>query len=124
MFGHMPMLTNPAFADFYQLFGQVALNAEGADRKCLETLHWFTVEFGLIRQAEGTRIFGAGILSSKEEVVHALSDKVTVHPFDPARIVGQDYDVWHLQPILFALESFDQLVDGFRSWTRSHGLLN
>lgn len=124
MFGHMPMLTNPAFADFYQLFGRVALNAQGADRTRLETLHWFTVEFGLIRQAEGTRIFGAGILSSKEEVVHALSDKVTVHPFDPAQIVEQAYDVWHLQPILFALESFEQLVDGFRDWTRSKGLLN
>ncbi|MFQ5569638.1 MAG: phenylalanine 4-monooxygenase [Rhodothermales bacterium] len=124
MFGHMPMLTNPAFADFYHLFGQAALNAQGADRLRLESLHWFTVEFGLIRQAEGTRIFGAGILSSKEEVGHALSDEVTVYPFDPDRIVEQDYDVWHLQPILFELESFEQLVDGFRSWTRKRGLLN
>ena len=124
MFGHMPMLTNPAFADFYQLFGQVALNAQGADRTRLETLHWFTVEFGLIRQAEGTRLFGAGILSSKDEVVHALSNEVTLYPFDPARVVEQDYDVWHLQPVLFALESFEQLVEGFQSWTRSRGLLN
>jgi phenylalanine-4-hydroxylase len=123
MFGHMPMLTNPAFADFYQLFGRVALNAEGADRQRLETLHWFTVEFGLIRQTEGMRIFGAGILSSREEVVHALSDVVTVLPFDPARIVEQAYDVWHLQPILFALDNFDQLVDGFRDWTQRRGLL-
>jgi len=124
MFGHMPMLTQPDFADFYQLFGQVALNAQGADRRYLETLHWFTVEFGLIRQAEGTRIFGAGILSSKEEVVHALSDAVTVHPFDPDRVVEQSYDVWHLQPVLFALESFEQLVDGFRRWTHDRGLLD
>ena len=124
MFGHMPMLTNAAFADFYQLFGQVALKAEGADRRRLETFHWFTVEFGLIRQVEGTRIFGAGILSSKEEVVHALSDKVTIYPFDPERVVEQDYDVWHLQPVLFALDSFEQLVAGFRDWTRSRGLLD
>lgn len=123
IFGHMPMLTNPAFADFYQLFGRVALKAQGADRTRLETLHWFTVEFGLIRQDEGMRIFGAGILSSKEEVVHALSDAVTIYPFDPARIVEQPYDVWHLQPVLFALASFEQLVEGFRAWTRSRGLL-
>lgn len=124
MFGHMPMLTQPAFADFYQRFGQAALRAEGADRPRLERFHWFTVEFGLIRQDEGTRIFGAGILSSKNEVTHALSDDVTVHPFDPARIVEQDYDVWHLQDVLFALDSFEQLEAGFRDWTRARGLLD
>ncbi len=123
MFGHMPMLTEPAFADFYQLFGKAALNATGADRPRLERFHWFTVEFGLIRQEEGTRIFGAGILSSKDEVQHALSDEVEVLPFDPAVIVETDYDVWHLQERLFALESFEQLVDGFRVWTREKGLL-
>ena len=123
MFGHMPMLTVPAFADFYQLFGKAALNAKGADRPSLERLHWFTVEFGLIRQAEGLRIFGAGILSSKDEVAHALSEKVEVRPFSTKGITEQDYDVWHLQPILFELESFQQLVDGFKAWTKSRGLL-
>ena len=58
MFGHMPMLTEPAFADFYQLFGKAALKAEGKDRVRLERFHWFGPEFGLIRQDEGTRIFG------------------------------------------------------------------
>lgn len=122
MFGHMPMLTEPAFADFYESFGKAALNARGDDRTKLERLHWFTVEFGLIRQAEGTRIFGAGILSSKNEVAHALSNEVEVLPFDPDRVAEQDYDVWHLQPTLFVLESFAQLEDGFRSWARRHGL--
>ncbi len=124
IFGHMPMLTQPAFADFYQMFGRAALNAEGADRPRLERFHWFTVEFGLIRQDDGIRIFGAGILSSKDEVTHALSDKVTRLPFDPDRIVEQDYDVWHLQDTLFVLDSFEQLVDGFRSWTRKKNLLS
>ena len=123
MFGHMPMLTEPAFADFYQMFGQAALKAEGPDRPRLERLHWFTVEFGLIRQAEGLRIFGAGILSSKNEVVHALSNEVDVRPFDVDKVVEQDYDVWHLQPLLFALKSFDELVQAFRSWIASRGLL-
>jgi phenylalanine-4-hydroxylase len=123
MFGHMPMLAQSEFADFYQMFGKAALNASGADRPRLERFHWFTVEFGLIEQGEDMRIFGAGIISSKNEVTHALSDKVEKIPFDPARITEQDYDVWHLQPRLFVLESFEQLVDGFRSWTRSRGLL-
>ena len=72
----------------------------------MERLHWFTVEFGLIKQEEGNRIFGAGILSSKGEVLSALSDEVEHRPFDMEAVMAQDYDVWHLQPILFVLESF------------------
>lgn len=123
VFGHMPMLTQPAFADFYQMFGRAALKAEGADRQRLERFHWFTVEFGLIRQENGIRIFGAGILSSKNEVTHALSDEVTRSAFDPESVVAQDYDVWHLQDRLFVLESFDGLVEGFRSWAGRSNLL-
>ena len=124
MFGHMPMLTQPDFADFYQLFGQAALKAEGADRSRLERFHWFTVQFGLIREEGENRIFGAGIVSSNNEVTHALSDEVTVHPFDPAHITEKDYDVWHLQDELFLLDSFEQLVDGFREWAVSRDLLD
>lgn len=124
IFGHMPMLTQPDFADFYQLFGQAALNAEGADRPRLERFHWFTVEFGLIRENGEKRIFGAGIVSSNEEVTHALSDEVTLHPFDPGHIVEKDdYEVYNLQDELFVLDSFEQLVEGFRDWTTSNNLL-
>ena len=124
IFGHMPMLTQPEFADFYQLYGQAAQNAEGADRPRLERFHWFTVEFGLIQEQGEKRIFGAGIVSSNEEVTHALSDEVTLHPFDPEHIVEKDdYEVYNLQDELFVLDSFEQLVDGFRDWTKSKGLL-
>ena len=124
IFGHMPMLTQPEFADFYQLYGQAAQNAEGADRPRLERFHWFTVEFGLIQEQEEKRIFGAGIVSSNEEVTHALSDEVTLHPFDPEHIVEKDdYEVYNLQKELFVLDSFEQLVDGFRDWTSKNGLL-
>ena len=123
MFGHMPLLTDSSFASFYQMFGEAALKAEGMDRKYLETFHWFTVEFGLIRQPEGMRIYGAGIISSKGEVQHALSTDVKVVDFDVEKIINQEYDVWHLQPILFAINSFEQLEDGFKKWTKSRGLI-
>ncbi|HLT47356.1 MAG TPA: phenylalanine 4-monooxygenase [Rubricoccaceae bacterium] len=122
IFGHMPMLTQPDFADFYQLFGQAALHAEGQDRVSLERLHWFTVEFGLIRDPDEIRIFGAGVLSSKEEVRHAL-DGAEQRPFSIDAVINQDYEVWHLQPILFVLESFEQLVTAFRGWAVGRGLL-
>ncbi|MEM1096916.1 MAG: phenylalanine 4-monooxygenase [Bacteroidota bacterium] len=123
MFGHMPMLTQPDVADFYQQFGQAALQAEGSDRLRLERFHWFTIEFGLIQEDGEQRFFGAGIQSSKNEIEHALSDKVTVLPFDAERIVEQDYDVWHLQNVLFELRDFSQLVEGFTAWAGSRNLL-
>ena len=82
----------------------------------------FTIEFGLIRQTEGLRVFGAGIMSSKNEVVHALSDKVEVLPFSLEKVIEQEYEVWHLQPKLFALDSFDQLVDEPCFWSSRQGL--
>lgn len=123
IFGHMPTLTQPAFADFYQLFGRAALDAKGRDRQSLERFHWFTVEFGLVEDPAGYRIFGAGIMSSKGEVLHALSDDVEHRPFSPEAVINQDYDVWHLQPILFVLESFEQLVQEFEGWAKSRRLL-
>ena len=122
VFGHMPLLTNPSFADFYQLVGKAGLRAIGRDRVALETLHWFTVEFGLIREPEGIRIFGAGILSSRGEVISALSDNVVRIPFATKKVVGQQYEVWHLQEKLFVLESFDQLESEFRRWMTRRGL--
>lgn len=123
IFGHMPLLTNTNFASFYQMFGEASLNAKDQNRTKLETFHWFTVEFGLIKNPAGMRIYGAGILSSLGEVQNALSDNVEVIDFDPERIVNQPYDVWHLQPVLFAIESFEQLEEGFKSWTRKNDIL-
>ncbi len=122
IFGHMPMLTDPNFADFYERFGLAALSATGQDRISLERLHWFTVEFGLVDQSIGRRIYGAGILSSKDEVEHALSSNVTVHRFDANRVTAQDYDVWHLQEVLFSVTSFRELEQGFRDWTTERSL--
>lgn len=122
IFGHMPLLTNRNFANFYQKFGEAAINARGEQHIKLERFHWFTVEFGLIKNASGLRIYGAGILSSLNEVQHALSEDVKVIDFDPELIVKQEYEVWHLQPLLFAIDSFEQLEDGFNYWVRKEGL--
>lgn len=116
VFGHMPMITNPAFAEFYQRLGAASLRAEGDDRRKLERFYWFTVEFGLIGTAERRRIYGNGILSSYAEVKHSLTDAVAVLPFDPERIAVQEYDYRTMQPLLFTIDSFEQLADGFDRW--------
>ena len=119
----MPLLTDINFASFYQMFGEASMNAKGEDRILLETFHWFTVEFGLIRKNKKLEIYGAGIVSSHGEVEHALSDDVEVFDFDPEKMSKQKYDVWHLQPILFAIESFEQLENGFKDWAKSKNWL-
>ena len=124
VFGHMPMITNPVFADFYQKIGQAAMAARGDDRRRLERIYWFTVEFGLIGTADGMRIYGNGIISSYAEVQHSLTDQVKKQPFVPEVIAEQEYDVWHMQPLLFVIDSFEQLEDGFTAWAVSKGLLD
>ncbi len=123
IFGHTPMITHRAFAEFYQRLGRAAVHARGADRRRLERFYWFTVEFGLIRTPAGLRIYGNGILSSYKEVRHSLTGAVRKLPFDPGRITQQEYDVWHVQPLLFVIESFEQLAEGFDSWAAGRGLL-
>lgn len=123
IFGHTPMITNPSFADFYQKIGEASLNARGEDRRRLERIYWFTVEFGLIRTSQGMRIYGNGIISSFAETKHSLTDKVEKRPFNLEKIAEQDYDVWHMQPLLFVIDSFEQLEQGFYAWARKRGLL-
>jgi phenylalanine-4-hydroxylase len=116
IFGHMPMITEPAFADFYQCYGQASLRATGAARRQLESFHWFTVEFGLVRENGEPRIYGNGIISSYRESFHALGSEVELRPFDPEAMGRQAYEVWHLQPILFVVDSFEALKQGFEDW--------
>jgi phenylalanine-4-hydroxylase len=123
IFGHTPMITNPAFANFYQKIGEASMNAEGKDRRRLETIYWFTVEFGLIQIPEGLRIYGNGIISSYKETLHSLTDKVEKRPAVLDKMCEQEYDVWHLQPLLFVIDSFEKLEEDFYKWAREKGLL-
>ena len=123
LFGHTPMITHPRFAQFFQEFGKAALNADEEEVKRLQRFYWFTVEFGLIRNPEGRRIYGSGILSSIDEVAYCLSDKVTVHPFNVEQIIKQEYDIWHMQDVYFEIDSFEQLEDSFKAYARSKKLL-
>ena len=122
IFGHMPILCEPSFADFYQEYGRVSLNATGDDRRRLERFYWFTAEFGLIREAEGLRIYGNGILSSYEETFYSLSDKVDHRAFDPYQMAEQEYDVWHMQPLLYVIESYEELKSGFQDLAKKLGV--
>jgi phenylalanine-4-hydroxylase len=110
-FGHVPLLSNPVFADYMQLYGQRALEA-GGRIDLLARLYWYTVEFGLIRTPAGLKIYGAGILSSAAEVKHAMFARDAERlPFEAASVMRRPYQIDKLQSTYFVLDDFHQLFE-------------
>jgi phenylalanine-4-hydroxylase len=119
------MIVHDSFANFFQKIGEAAAseNAVGDVRLGLVRIYWFTVEFGLISTPEGMRVYGNGITSSYGELQHSLTDAVEKRPFVPEEVAKQEYDIWHMQPVLFVIDSFEQLENGFQDWAKGHKLL-
>lgn len=113
IFGHVPLLTQPIFADYMQAYGQGGLRAERHGMlKELARLYWYTVEFGLKKDPEGLRIYGAGILSSLGESAFALdSDKPNRLMFELERLMRTDYKIDTFQQSYFVIDSYAQLFD-------------
>lgn len=113
VFGHVPMLADPIFADYMVAYGEGGLRSLQFDAlKQLARLYWYTVEFGLIRESGGLRIYGAGIVSSYAESVFALdSDSPNRIAFDLARVMRTDYRIDDFQQNYFVIDSLDQLLD-------------
>jgi len=112
VFGHVPLLTNPAFADFLQAYGRGGLKAlRLGSLDMLARLYWYTVEFGLLRTPDGPRIYGAGIMSSKGESIYCLDDpKPNRIAFDLKRILRTRYRIDDYQETYFVIDSFEQLM--------------
>ncbi len=113
VFGHVPMLTDPTFADFMQAYGEGGRRAMGLGQlHNLARLYWYTVEFGLMRSAEGLRIYGAGIVSSKSETVFALDDASPNRlGFDLERVMRTPYRIDDFQQVYFVIESIESLLE-------------
>jgi len=112
IFGHVPLLANPVFADFMVAYGKGGQRAMQLGQLAnLARLYWYTVEFGLIRTAAGLRIFGAGILSSVAESVFALeSTSPNRIAFDLERVMRTKYAIDDFQQTYFVIESFEKLL--------------
>ncbi|MCL1635972.1 phenylalanine 4-monooxygenase [Luteimonas sp. SX5] len=114
LFGHVPLLMNPLFADYMQAYGRGGVKAHGIGPGALTALtrlYWYTVEFGLIRQPEGLRIYGSGIVSSKGESIYCLeSDAPNRIGFDLERIMRTRYRIDTYQKTYFVIDSFEQLI--------------
>ena len=115
-FGHVPMLTNRLFADYMCAYGRGGLKALRLDAlHYLARLYWYTVEFGLIRDGNGLRIYGSGIASSRSESVYALEDAAPNRiAFDLPRIMQTEYRIDDLQRVYFVIDDFEQLFEATR----------
>ena len=117
VFGHVPMLAHPVFADYMQAYGQGGLRAmQFGGLEKLARLYWYTVEFGLIRAkdqggGDSLNIYGAGIVSSRGESIFALDDPSPNRiGFDMERVMRTKYRIDDYQQAYFVIDSFDQLL--------------
>jgi phenylalanine-4-hydroxylase len=110
-FGHMPLLTNSIFCDFFQKIGELGVKYMDHPEiiEKLGRIYWFTVEFGLIENENGLKIYGAGILSSFGESKYSLSNEPQRRPFDIVEVMNTDFDNTIIQELYFVITSFKEL---------------
>jgi phenylalanine-4-hydroxylase len=114
--GHIPMFTNPNFADYSQFIGHGARIATDEQIEELGRLYWFTVEFGLVEHEGDVKAYGAGLLSSFGELEHAFSDKVERRPFDLEQVINHDFTYSDMQPVLYVIPSYAELKEVTRNY--------
>ena len=118
LFGHVPLLMNPVFADYMEAYGRGGVKAHGIGPDALAQLtrlYWYTVEFGLIDTPKGLRIYGSGIVSSSGESVHCLeSDAPNRIGFDLLRVMRTRYRIDTYQKTYFVIRDFEQLFEATR----------
>src|SRR5579871_2648895 len=142
--GHVPMHTDPAFAETLVRFGECAhtaaeIGAGFADEtermhrissiyRAMARFFWFTIEFGLMRSDDGLKVYGSGLLSSHGEIEHSVeSPEVQRYPLQLEWVINQHFEIDHYQPLLFIVDSFDHLfslVGELEQWMRDGKLNN
>jgi phenylalanine-4-hydroxylase len=135
--GHVPMHTDRRFADVLVRFGEVARNAAiraqrlrcdeeqraeivKSNIRALARFFWYTVEFGLMRESKGLKVYGSGLLSSLGEIEHSIeSPRVQRFPIQMEWVINQYFEIHHYQELLFIVDCFDHLfglVDQLEKW--------
>lgn len=121
VFGHMPLLSNENYANFFSDFGKIAMrfidNPEAI--QLLSRVYWYTIEFGLIKENDAFKIYGAGIISSFGETKHAIDSATTKLPFDVEMIIDTPYRTDIIQDKYFVIDSFEQLYSSLPQIERS-----
>jgi phenylalanine-4-hydroxylase len=113
VFGHVPLLSNQAYCDFFRGISNIALEFIDNPKaiELLSRVYWFTIEFGMMREKNGIKIYGAGIISSHSETLHALNKETPLLNYDVSTMLHTPYRTDILQDKYFVMDSFDQLHD-------------
>jgi phenylalanine-4-hydroxylase len=114
VFGHVPMHAHPVFADFLEHYGKVCAGLKSAEAlERMGRLFWFTVEFGVIREAGKIKVYGSGLISSHGECTHVVEggSALEIREFDLDQVLDTVVDVSKMQPVLYAIESFEQIYE-------------
>jgi phenylalanine-4-hydroxylase len=120
VFAHVPLLSNQYFVDYLQALSMIALKHINNPFaiEMIGRIYWFTVEFGLIREKEGLRIYGAGILSSAGETIFCLESQAVRYPYDVKAIMENHYYKHAFQDRYYIIESFEQLFGSIQEIER------
>jgi phenylalanine-4-hydroxylase len=113
VFGHVPMHAHPVFADFLEHYGKVCAGlTDQGDLERMGRLFWFTVEFGVIREAGKIKVYGSGLISSHGECTRVVEGGgVEIREFDLEKVLETVVDVSVMQPVLYAIEGFEQIYE-------------
>lgn len=117
IFGHIPLFMNKDYAAFAQKMGELGVKYSQDEQivKELQRIYWFTVEFGLVKE-QGTKIYGAGIISSFGETNFVYTDEPEIIPFSLEEVIATDFCNSEIQTKYFLLESMDNLYDVFHQY--------
>jgi len=122
-FGHFPMHAHASFADFLQLFGQTAMKVESAKQMTeMQRLYWFTVEYCLIRVDGSLKVCGSGHMSGIKESRYSLTDAVEKRPFDLEDVIHQDFNPHILQPVMFVIDSYEEVYQAMKKKAKEYGV--
>lgn len=112
VFGHVPMHAHPVFAGFLAHYGKVCAQlTKQEDLERMGRLFWFTVEFGVIREGGAVKVYGSGLISSHGECTHVVNGGPEIRDFKLDQVLETVVDVAHMQPVLYAIESYEQIYE-------------
>jgi phenylalanine-4-hydroxylase len=123
VFGHVPMHAHSVFADFLHEYGRICSNLTDRteDMTRMGRLFWFTVEFGVIRQHGRTKVYGSGLISSHGECSYVVGGGPEIRDFNLDQVLEQEFFVSEMQPVLYAVESFQQIYEAAQQAGRRLG---
>ncbi|HET9086523.1 MAG TPA: phenylalanine 4-monooxygenase [Acidobacteriaceae bacterium] len=123
VFGHVPMHAHPVFADFLHEYGRVCCSMAGRadDLERMGRFFWFTVEFGVIRQHGQIKVYGSGLISSHGECTYVVERGPEIRDFNLDQVLEHKFSISEMQPVLYAVESFQQIYEAAREAERRLG---